>query len=222
MGFMGKTAIILGVTGLTGGYLLAELLADKRYEKVILFSRRTKGIDNPKVEEHLITMSELISYKNVFKANDVFCCVGTTQKKTPDKEVYRSIDYNIPVQVAALAADTGADSLIIISSVGANAQSKTFYTRLKGEMEEKVATYTIPNIRFVRPALINAKREEFRLGELFFKGIMKVLDYVMVGSLEKYRSIHPKTIAKAMVWLANNPYQRTVVESDVLQKLGAE
>lgn len=218
---MRKTAIILGATGLTGGYLLAELLADDRYEKIILFSRRSKGIDSPKIQEYLIDFTHLAQYKEQFVANDVFCCVGTTQRKTPDKEVYKAIDFHIPVKAAQLAESNEAEAFIVMSSIGANPQSKTFYTRLKGKMEEKVATFSIPKIHLLRPALINAKREEFRFGELIFRGMAKLLDYVMVGPLEKYRSIHPKTIAKAMVWLANHPHERMVVESDTLQKIGS-
>ncbi|GLB48285.1 Rossmann-fold NAD(P)-binding domain-containing protein [Neptunitalea lumnitzerae] len=76
-------------------------------------------------------------------------------------------------------------------------------------------------LHFVRPALISGKREEFRLGEYLGKQLFKLLDYVMVGPLEKYKSVHPSKIAKTMIWLANHSYDKVVVESDQIQKLGS-
>ncbi|SFU26952.1 NAD(P)H-binding [Pustulibacterium marinum] len=219
---MKKTAIILGVTGLTGGYVLSELLSDGRYEKIILFSRRTKGITHPKLVEHIIDVTELEKYKQLFKGDDVFCCIGTTQKKTPNKEVYQKVDYGIPVSAAELAAKCNAKAFIVISAMGANTKSNVFYNRLKGEMEAKVQEFSIPKIHIVRPALISGNREEFRLGEYIAKQFFKVLDLVMVGPLEKYKSIHPERIAKSMIWLANNNFSKTIVESDTLQKLGSD
>ncbi|GLB48284.1 NAD(P)H-binding protein [Neptunitalea lumnitzerae] len=133
-----KTAILLGATGLTGGYVLSELLYDDRYEKIILFSRSTKGIDNPKLEEHLIAMDELPKYASLFKGDEVYCCVGTTKKKTPDKAVYKTIDYGIPVNAAQLAKLNNIPTFIVVSAMGASEQSAVFYNRLKGEMEADV------------------------------------------------------------------------------------
>lgn len=217
---MKKSAIIIGASGLTGGYLLELLLNDERYNQVILFTRKSIGKQHPKLTEHLVDMQHLETCKEQFKADDVFCCIGTTKKKTPDKEVYRSIDYGIPVQLAELSEELGVNSLIVMSAMGASSKSSTFYSRLKGEMEEKVATHTIPKIHFVRPALISGTREEWRLGEYVMKQFFKVLDYLLVGPLEKYRSIHPEKIARTMIWLANNEYTRVVVENDVIHEKG--
>jgi hypothetical protein len=49
---------------------------------------------------------------------------------------------------------------------------------------------------------------------------MKVFNVMLVGNLVKYKSIKPETIAKAMLWLANNPYHELKIESDVLKKIG--
>ena len=86
---MEKTAIVLGATGLTGRHLVEELLRNKNYTKVTLFSRSKFGSEHPKLEEHLGDVLELENYKDNFKAHDVFCCIGTTKAKTPDKTLYK-------------------------------------------------------------------------------------------------------------------------------------
>ncbi len=129
---MGKTAIILGATGLTGSILLEILLEDERYETVKLFSRRSVHKKHPKIKEYLGDVLELRDFKKEFYADEVFCCVGTTQKKTPDKKLYRKIDFGIPTIAASLAKENDIQTFIVISALGANAKSSIFYNRTKG------------------------------------------------------------------------------------------
>src|SRR5699024_8062889 len=110
---MGKTAIILGATGLTGGHLLDLLLEDDSFNKILVFTRRKTGKEHPKLEEHIIDLLELDDYKNLFKGDVVF----TTKAKTPDKNLYKAIDYGIPVTAAKLAKQNGIKSYIVISAL---------------------------------------------------------------------------------------------------------
>jgi len=214
-----KTAILLGATGLTGKLLLQLLLKDKRYEKIKLFSRSSLGIVNSKIEEHLGDVVSLNTFKNGFKADEVFCCIGTTKAKTRDKELYKKIDFGIPVKATQLCKENDIDTLIIVSALGANSKSSIFYNRTKGEMEEAVLRLQIPKTHILQPSLIGGKRGEKRIGEWIFKQLMKVANLVMAGPLKKYKSIHPKDIAKTMVWLANNEFKEVRIPSDEIKSL---
>lgn len=215
-----KTAIILGATGLTGSNLLDMLLKDDRYKSVILFSRSTVGVKHPKLEEYLIDVLNLESQKDRFKADEVFCCIGTTRAKTPNKKRYKEIDYGIPMNAAKLCKVNSIPTLVLISSLGANPNSKVFYNRIKGEMERDVIDFKIPKTHIMQPSLIGGKRVEKRLGEWLFKQLMRVFNLLLVGPLEKYRSIPPETIAKAMVWLANHEFHKIIIESDEIKEIG--
>ncbi|MBD0851322.1 NAD(P)H-binding protein [Maribacter arenosus] len=214
-----KTAIILGATGLTGGKLLELLLNDPNYTKIKLFSRSSVGISDPKIEEYLGDMFNLNDFKAQFTGEEVFCCIGTTKSKTPNKEFYKKIDFGIAKSAALLAKENGIKTFIVISALGANAKSPIFYNRIKGQMEEAVLQMQIPKTHILQPSLIGGKREERRIGEWIFKQLMKVANLVMAGPLKKYKSIHPISIAKAMVWIANNEYERVRIPSDVIQDL---
>lgn len=214
-----KTAIILGATGLTGRLVLQLLLKDDQYGKIKLFSRSSVAMTNSKIEEHLGDVVNLAFFKDDFFADEVYCCVGTTKAKTPDKEVYRKIDFGIPVKAAQLCKENGIDTLIIISALGANAKSNIFYNRTKGEMEDAVLKLQIPKTHLLQPSLIGGKREEKRIGEWIFKQLMRAANLVMAGPLKKYKSIHPNDIAKTMVWLANNEYRQDKIPSDVIYGL---
>ncbi len=219
MGTNRKTAIVLGGTGLTGSLLLQVLLNDDRYEKVKLFSRTSIGFIHSKLEEHVIDVLKLSNYADEFSGNEVFCCIGTTKVKTPSKELYKKIDHGIPVMAAELAKTNGVQTFIVISALGSNSKSAVFYNRVKGKMEEEVIGAQIKKTYILCPSLIGGQRNEKRMGERLFKIVMKAFNPFLIGPFEKYRSIHPSTIAKAMVWLANNEYGEIRIESDTIKKI---
>ncbi|MFY7728705.1 MAG: NAD(P)H-binding protein [Flavobacterium sp.] len=217
---MTKTAILLGATGATGTELLQLLLQDNRYNTVKLFSRKASGISHPKIKEYIIDLFALEQHAADFTGDVVFCCIGTTKAKTPDKETYYKIDYGIPAAAATLAAVNGIPSYIVISALGADKDSSIFYNRTKGQMQEAVLEKSITNTHIMQPSLITTKRSENRLGEKIAAAVFKVINPLLVGSLKKYRSITTTKIARAMIWLDNNSYPKIIVQSDEIQELG--
>ncbi len=214
-----KTAIILGATGLTGGELLHKLLEDDRYSKIKLFSRSSIGVKNDKIEEHLVDLFELGKHSKDFNADEVFCCIGTTQAKTPDEETYYKIDHGIPVEAAKLAKENEIPRFMVISALGADPNSRFFYNRTKGEMERDVLAQGIPETYIFEPSLIAGNREESRPFEAAWKKVMSVGDHLLVGPLKKYRSIHAGSIADAMIYVANNKYAATRIESREIREI---
>lgn len=216
-----KTAILLGATGLTGGILLQKLLKDPAYEKIILFSRSPVAVRDEKIEEHLIEMFRLDEYIELFKADVVFCCIGTTKSKTPNKETYRKIDFGIPVTAARLCKENGINTFLVISALGASANSSVFYNKIKGEMEEAVLSQKINNTFIFQPSLISGDREEKRFFENLAKNAMKIFNHVMLGPLKKYRSIDPETITEAMLMVAKQGYKKNRIESEEIKEIAS-
>jgi len=211
---MKKTAILLGATGLTGGKLLDLLLKDPDYETLKLFSRSSVNISDPKIQEHLINMFELEKYVELFTADVVFCCIGTTKSKTPDKDTYKKIDYGIPIAAAKLASQNSVARYLVISSLGADAQSSTLYSKIKGEMQRDVLAQKIKEIYIFQPSLIGGKREEKRLGERIAKFFFGNFSFLIP---KKYEMIHPETIAKAMQKIAAEGFDKTIITSDEIK-----
>ncbi|MDT0606455.1 NAD-dependent epimerase/dehydratase family protein [Croceitalea rosinachiae] len=219
MGTNQKIAIVLGGTGLIGGFLIKRLLDDKRYKTIKLFSRRAIGFEHPKIEEEVIDLLNLETQTERFYADEVFCCIGTTNAKTSDKSRYKEIDYGIPVAAAQLCVANKIETIIVVSALGADSSSRIFYNRIKGLMEDEVLRLKIAKTHLVQPSMIGGDRKEKRLGEYFFKKLMLVFGFLLQGSLKKYRVIHPDTIAITMVWLANNPNNKKRIPSHVLKQI---
>ncbi len=211
---MKKTAIILGATGLTGNLLLQKLLNDDRYNFVKVFSRRSIEIKHPKIIEITGNILELISFKKDFTADEVFCCIGTTSKKTPDKELYKKIDIGIPVAAAKLCKENNINTFVVMSSLGADAKSAVFYNKIKGEMEQTVLKEEITNTYILRPSIILGKRNENRLLEGIGKTMFTTFQFLLIGKLKKYKTIKADIIAKTMIQLANLKPDINIIESD--------
>lgn len=216
---MKKSAIILGATGLTGSHLLELLLQDSDYEQIKVFTRKKLTVSHPKIEEHVIDLLKLSDYANEFKADVVFCCIGTTKAKTPDKSLYRAIDYGIPVEAAKLCKQNGINNFIAISALGANPSSKVFYNQLKGEMERDVLALQIEHTYLLQPSLIVGNRKEKRTGEDFFKQIMRVFGFLIPA---RYKMIHGKTIAQAMLQLSIEGNKEQIIPSEKIKSIAKD
>ena len=176
---MSKTAIVLGATGLVGGKLLGMLLNEADYEKIKLFSRSSVTISNPKIEEHLGDLFQIERFTEDFTGDVVFCCIGTTKANTPDKEIYKKIDHGIPVQAAEIAKKNGIPMFQVISAMGANPTSSTFYNKVKGEMERDVLEVGVQQTFIFQPSLIGGNRTEKRFGERMAQIFMSIFSFLI-------------------------------------------
>ncbi|NBG65582.1 NAD-dependent epimerase/dehydratase family protein [Acidiluteibacter ferrifornacis] len=211
-----KKALILGSTGLIGSYVVEQLKNDSRYSKVILVNRRATHPTHPKVEEIVVDFNHLQSEFNQLAIDEVFCCIGTTIKKAGSRENFKAVDYAIPVQFGKIALRNKWPNFAFVSSLGADAKSSTFYTKVKGEVEEKLIDFGFKNLVIVRPSLLLGERDEFRFGERIAQLAFSVLGFVMVGPLKKYKAIQAKQVAKSMIYYMNQKNSKIIHENDEL------
>jgi uncharacterized protein YbjT (DUF2867 family) len=215
---MKKTAIILGASGLTGAIVLEKLLNDDRYDSIKLFSRKRIDGLSSKVKQYIGDLLSIETFKKDFTGDDVYCCIGTTAKKTPNKIEYKAIDYGIPVAAASLAKANKINTFVVVSSIGANSKSSAFYTRTKGEMERDVLSKKVKYTYFLRPSIINGNRKEQRLGEKIGLIVFKIFQPLFLGKLNKYKITEAEHIAQAMINLANSSSQEIIITSNKIKE----
>jgi uncharacterized protein YbjT (DUF2867 family) len=214
-------AVIIGATGLTGSHLLTQLLEMEQVAGVITLSRKRITNNHPKHAGYQVDLLNPATYSDHLKGSHLFICTGTTKAKTPDKAAYLRIEHELPVTVAKAAFEKGFSSVIAISALGANPQSKVLYNRGKGMMERDIAALGFKEYYFAQPALIGGNRAESRPLERFFVKLQRLLDPLLVGSLEKYRLIEPETIAAAMIYVAIHGYSSSRLENDTLKTIAS-
>lgn len=193
------TALVLGANGLIGSHLLPQLIQNTAYRKVYAISRKPIYIQNTKISNIITDIKNADNQITNIHFDHLYICIGTTKKKTPNKIQYREIDHDYPIKVAKIAIKNSCKVVALVSSIGANKNSKNFYLRIKGEVEDSISNLDIESIHIFRPSLLLGKRNEFRLGETIGKFFMKVLSFMFIGKLKKYRSISAKTVSKSMI-----------------------
>jgi uncharacterized protein YbjT (DUF2867 family) len=217
-----RSALVVGASGLVGRHLLAILLADDTYSRIIVLTRKSLGFEHPKLVESAVDFNRLEQHQNLIKGEDVFCCLGTTIKVAGSQEAFRKVDFTYVVQTAALSQRNGARQFLVISSLGADIHSRIFYNRVKGEMEEAVAKIPFNAVRILRPSLLLGERRESRPAEALGILLVKALSVLLfIGALRRYRAVHAQTVAKAMVRVAKQQGEGvTIFESEEIQSLG--
>ncbi|QDA59465.1 NAD-dependent epimerase/dehydratase family protein [Hymenobacter jejuensis] len=194
-----KTALIAGATGLVGSTLLPLLLASERYAKVITVGRRPLPLVHPKLEQRVMDLDQLEENRLGLIADDVYCCLGTTMRQAGSKEAFYKVDYLYVVKLAAITAGNFAAQFLVVSAMGADAESRIYYNRVKGEMEDAVRQTPFRVIHIFRPSLLLGERREKRLGEQIGFVLMKLLNPLLLGPLRKYRAVPAAAVARAMI-----------------------
>ncbi|WP_223700549.1 oxidoreductase [Sutcliffiella deserti] len=216
-----RTALILGASGLIGGYITKEILKNSDYNSLTSLVRRSPIKAHTKLNEIGIDFDHLSNYQDHFRVDEVFICLGTTRKKAGSKENFKKVDYEYVVEAAKIAKEQGVKRIAIVSAIGANANSSFFYNKIKGQMENAVTQINIPSTYFFRPSLLLGKREEFRIGEKTGEILEKLIQPALRGHLRKYHSIHASTVAKSMVsFMRNSKKGVHIIESDLMHKIG--
>lgn len=215
-----RTALLLGATGLVGGHCLEMLLQDEHYTHVETVGRRPAARVHRKLKQHVIDFKTLKVQTNQIKADDVFCCLGTTIKNAGSREAFRKVDYEYPLEVATVASANGAEQFLLVSSLGANARSSMFYSRVKGEIEAAVSALPFDGVQIFRPSLLLGERKERRTGERVAEMSLKLFAFMLRGSFKKYRAVEAVTVAAAMIRVAKqHPKGINIFESDQIKQL---
>lgn len=175
-------ALVIGATGATGKFLTEELLKSNQYTAVAIFVRKPTGKKHPKLTEYVIDFSNIDYYREEIMGDVLFSCLGTTLKDAGSKEKQWNIDFEIPVQFGMIARENGVKSFVLLSSVGANANSSMFYSKMKGKLEEKIAALKFDQYIIFRPGLLLRKNTD-RLGEKIMAKLLTIFN--TIGLLKK-------------------------------------
>lgn len=192
-----KTALVAGSTGLIGRQLIGLLVQDSHYDHVIVLSRKPFENTHIKIQNVITDFGALDGIMERLKADDVYCCLGTTMRKAGSKENFYKVDFTYPVEIAKRTKALGAKTYLLVTAVGSNKDSAFYYNRVKGEVEEAIASVGFNALHIFRPSLLLGARNEGRIGEDLAKVFYRFFNFLFPANLKAIDSLK---VARAMVY----------------------
>lgn len=183
------TVLLAGATGLVGSRVLARLPG------VIPVGRRAVGIAGEVV-------ADFAALPVLPPAEVAICCLGTTIKAAGSQAAFRAVDHDAVLAFAKAAQAAGVSRFIVVTAMGADARSRVFYSRVKGETERDLAALGFARLDILQPGLIIGPRAERRTVEAFFQWLAPALNPLLVGGLAKYGAIDAEAVAGAIAVLS--------------------
>lgn len=216
-----RSALVLGSTGLIGSHLIEQLLDHPDYHRVVAPVRQRTAREHPSYAEAVVSFDRLEEHAGLFEVDDVFCCLGTTMRSAGSQENFRKVDQIYPMTAARIAFARGVRRFLLVSSLGANASSRNFYLRVKGETEEGVFSHAFDLVASFRPSMLLGARKEVRWKDRVLLPLLRVLSPVFAGPLRKYRPVDAACVARALYSFAlTGDKGRHIIESDRIQEMG--
>lgn len=220
-----KSFAIAGASGVVGSRALQHLLARQDVGRVIALGRRVLPVTHEKLISKIADLGSSAAIAGALSdgIDAAVCCLGTTMKQAGSKEAFRAVDRDAVVAFGEAARAKGARRFLLVSSIGADARSRNFYLRTKGEAEEALQRLGYEQLTAVRPSFIDDQgtRREFRLAERLGLPLARA-GFALLGRTSRYAPIPADVVARALVRLAfDETGERVrVVQSDALHALG--
>ncbi len=208
-----RSVLLAGATGLVGRECLRLLFAAPFVERLVVLTRRalpasivpTRGA--AKLEVYEIDFARLEHHVTLFTADQIICTLGTTIKSAGTRERFRDVDFGHVYALARLGVKRGAHHFVLVSSLGANARSRIFYNRVKGEIEDAVRALPYRSVTIVRPSLLLGERTEPR-------PFQRIAGWSAFLWPRKYQPVEARRVAAAIVGAAAEDVQGVrIIES---------
>jgi len=216
-----RSLLLLGATGLVGSEFLGLLRDDDYYGDVTILTRTllSEGNLSPGVRQYAVDFDRMNRCRELVRADDVVCALGSTIKKAGSRENFYRIDFGYPYELAKTAAENGARRFFLVSATGADLRSFFFYNRVKGALEEAIGRLGYESVGIFRPSLLMGKRRESRPGEVLLKAVLAPLAFALPG---KYRPVPARVVAAAIWRTVRSDFSGTrIFESDAIRRLAA-
>ena len=199
-----RVALLAGASGLVGGYVLEALLDAPDFSRVFAVSRRPLGREHSRLANRIVQFDKLETQLKGQTCDVAFCCLGTTLKEAGSEQAFRRVDMDYVLAFARAAREARAQRFVVVSSIGASPQSKHFYLRVKGEVEQALEALRFPSLDIMQPGPLLGWRRDVRPRELAMTLLMPLVNPLLSGTRISYRGISARTVAAAMLGAARS------------------
>jgi uncharacterized protein YbjT (DUF2867 family) len=213
-----RAAVVAGASGLVGRELVNRLSRTPAYGRIVVLTRHALGLRHPGLVEAPARFDALGDVLAPLMPQsvpiDAYCCLGTTIRAAGSQQAFHRVDHDFVLAFARWAADVPVARLVVISALGADAASRVFYNRVKGETESDLRTVAGSRLVLVRPSLLDGRRTESRWGETFALALTRPVRALLPVRI---RPVAVEDVAQSMIDAALAAAPSAVLESAAIQ-----
>ncbi|MDA3615039.1 NAD(P)H-binding protein [Polluticaenibacter yanchengensis] len=189
-------AVVIGASGATGKALIARLLNNEAYTQVVAILRKQSLEQHPKLQQVIVNFSDMENVSDSIKGDVAFSCLGTTLKAAGSKEGQWKVDYEYQLKFAEIARRNNIPVFCLVSAKGASANSRFFYYKMKGRLDEAIRTLQFQKTVIFRPGVLVRPESDRRFEKVF----VKIADFFnRLGLLKSLKSTQVDTLAAALI-----------------------
>ncbi|MET4131457.1 uncharacterized protein YbjT (DUF2867 family) [Porphyrobacter sp. MBR-155] len=195
---------LVGATGLVGRHVIDVASAGDEARIVGIARREAPLPSGARMEMFVAQPAKWGEVLEAVRPRALICALGTTWKKAGrDEAAFRSVDHDLVLATAEAAKRAGVPNMVLVSAAGADARGKSVYFRVKGETENAVSRIGFKRLDILRPGLLRGERSnDRRVGERLGILAAPLIDPLLSGSWERFRSIDAALVAEAALGLA--------------------
>ena len=191
--YLKMKALIIGATGATGKDLVTQLLTDDTYSEVHCFVRKPLPLSHPKLHAHVVNFDTPEAWADLLHGDVAFSCLGTTLAVAGSKEAQWRVDYDYQYAFAQQCKANGVPTFVLVSAAMANAQSKMFYNRMKGQLEDAIKALDFSSLLIFQPSVLIRSNSD-RGAENFSVKAIHFLN--KIGLFKRYRPMPTAVLAE--------------------------
>lgn len=189
-------ALIIGATGATGTDLVKQLLEDSKFRQVVVFVRKALSFKHDKLVEHIVDFEHPRNWNHLVQGDVAFSAMGTTLKTAGSKKAQWKVDYDYQYNFSKVASENAVPVFVLVSAAYVSPDSKLFYPKMKGKLEEAVKKLHFTALQIFNPPVL-ARAGSDRSGEVIAVKIMNFLNGM--GLFKKHRPMQTSELAAAMI-----------------------
>ena len=197
---MSKSIVFFGASGAVGSIVLHKILNFSDVDKILSLGRRELGLaDTSKLDQKIIKVTDASTYKDLITDFDTaICTFGVGESSKVSKEHFLKIDKKAVLDFAIACKLNGVKHFQLLSSVGANAASKSFYLRTKGELNDSLRSLNFERLSLFQPSMIITPKNRYGFSQAIILKVWPKLDFILQGKAKKYRGIKVEELGKAI------------------------
>lgn len=195
-----KSIVIIGGSGAVGTEVVMHLLQMKGMSNITSLGRSIiDGIDSESISQYKVDLMDPLTYDNYLSGMETaICTLGVGEPSNVTKEQFERIDKDMVLVFAKACKSAGVKHFELLSSVGTDAKSRSYYLRIKGELINELGLLRFERLSIFQPSMILTPTNRYGFSQGILLAVWPAFSRLLIGGLRKYRGVKVDDLGRSI------------------------